>query len=481
MRRFFAKNLFFVIGVNLLIKPLWIFLIDRTVQNRVGHSAYGIYQALFNLGLVFQILLDFGINNYNSKTIAQYPGKIKTLFPAMLSARLVLSFVYLIIVLSIGLIFGYRGWQLILLLGVLLIQTLNSLMLFIRSNVSGLHRFKIDGLLSITDRFLMILVCGFLLIYPATANHFKIEWFVEAQIACYATAAIIGIIVLKRISKVHLHFSFEKKKIFAIIRKSFPYASLIFLMSIYTRSDTMMVERLSGTNGSEQAGIYASAYRLLDVGNMFGLMFASMLLPLFGRMLAKKMEVQPIVQLCVNLLLPGSLLVAVTAVSFSCEIMHLLYRQTSELNVTVFIWLMIAFPAFSLSNVYSTLLTANGSLKVLNKIALAGAIINLGLNFYLIPRYFSLGAAVTAFFTQTILAICFMVFAQKHIQLTKNLKWTLSFPLFLVVLVAGAYTVKMLPIHWEIQMLSLFVLGVMLMFLFRFVSAGAIKKLLVKE
>ena len=481
MRRFFAKNLLFVIAVNLLVKPLWIFMIDRTVQNKVGHAEYGIYQALLNLGLVFQILLDFGINNYNSRSLAQNPKKIRLLFPAMLSARIALSVFYLIVVCIIGLIIGYGAWQILMLFGVLLIQTLNSLMQFVRSNVNGLHKFKTDGILSVTDRFLMILICGILLFYPATAKHFRIEWFIITQIICYGIAIVAGLIVLKKISNVRLHFTLDVKRVKRIVQQSFPYALLIFLMSVYTRSDMMLIERLSGSEGSEQAGIYAAAYRLLDVGNMFGLMFAGMLLPVFGRLLAQKTSVQPIVQLCVNLLLPVAILVTVTAVFFRSEIMHLLYRNATDQGIVVFALLMIAFPAFSLSNVYSTLLTANGDLRLLNRIALVGVIINLSLNFLLIPKYYSLGAAIAACITQSVLAICFMVFAQKQTELERNVRWSLSFIFFLVLILGLGYGVKILPFPWMAQLMLLFAMGISIIFLFRFISFRAVKQLLERK
>jgi len=481
MRRFFAKNLLFVLSVNLLVKPLWVFVIDRTVQNKVGHASYGIYQALMNLGLVFQILLDFGINNYNSRSLAQNPKMIRLLFPAMLSARLLLSLLYLVIVCLIGLILGYRGWQIGMLAGVLVIQTFNSLLQFIRSNVSGLHRFRADGVLSITDRLLVIIICGFLLLYPATANGFKIEWFVWTQILSYGLAIIGSMVVLRRIAKVKLRLTFDRRRILSIIKQSFPYALLIFLMSVYTRADTMLIERISGSQGDEQAGIYAAAYRLLDVGNMFGLMFAGMLLPVFGRLLAEGKTVQPIVQLCVNLLLPVSILVTVTAIYFRYELMHLLYKHTTDQSILVFAWLMLAFPAFSLSNVYSTLLTANGNLRLLNKIALAGVIINLSLNFILIPKYFSLGAAFSACVTQAILALCFIIFAKRQTQLERNLRWTLSFLFFLGLIIAFGYGVRVLPVSWVVQLLLLFGAGISTIFLFRFVSLKSVRQLLTNE
>ena len=476
MRRFFARNLLFIIAVNLLIKPVWIFLIDRNVQNRVGHEDYGIYQALFNLGLVFQILLDFGINNYNSRTLAQFPGKIKTLFPVMLTARVLLSVLYLLIVCLIGLAFGYSGRELGLLFGVLLIQSLNSIMLFVRSNASGLHKFKADGVLSVVDRSLMIIVCGALLFLPQTAEAFRIEWFIQAQIVCYGLAFLIGIILLKKIAKVPLRFSFNAPKVLSIVKQSMPYAALIFLMSIYTRADMMLVERLSGTAGKEQAGIYAAAYRLLDVGNMFGLMVATMLLPVFGRMLAKKEAVRPIVELCVNLLLPASLLVAISGIFFSDHIMQALYSHATETDGIVFSLLMLAFPAFSLSNIYSTLLTANGSLKLLNRIALTGVVINLGLNFLLIPQYAAIGAAATAFVTQTVLPLAFNLCSQRQTPLEKRPLWAFRFIGYAALLVIGGFVIQMLPLYWVIQLIILALLGGVLMLLFRFIRIDAVKQ-----
>jgi O-antigen/teichoic acid export membrane protein len=146
------------------------------------------------------------------------------------------------------------------------------------------------------------------------------------------------------------------------------------------------------------------------VGLIFGigLMFAGMLLPLFGRILSKGQSVAPIVQFSVNLLLPISTLVAVISYFFNAPIMHYLYHNVSEIDIQVFTCLMLAFPAFSLSNVYSTLLTSNGDLKTLNWIAFGGVVLNIGLNFLLIPVYQSLGAAIAALITQSFLALLFL-------------------------------------------------------------------------
>lgn len=487
MRRFFVKNILFVIAVNVLVKPIWVFFIDRTVQNTVPAASYGTYQALISLAIIFQTVLDFGISSYNTRSISRDPAQLPVLFPSMLSARLVLMGVYMVLAISWAFLLGYRGWELSLLCGVLLIQSLSALVSFIRSNIAALHRFKTDGIISITDRLLMIVICGFLLLYPPTARHFKIEWFVITQIICYFIAGLLGYIILRRIGKVQLKFRFDAGSIFKIIRQSFPYALLIFLMSVYNRADAIIIERMC-PDGKSQAGIWAAAFRLLDMINILGLTFATMLLPIFGRMLAQKEDVRPIVKLCVNMMLPFSFMVAVASVFFGGNIMELLYHKSqlyqSALNIQieyglVFIILMCSFPAWCLMYVYSTLLTANGNLKTLNIIAFAGVIVNLSLNLYLIPRMEAIGGALTSLITQTGLAIAFIIYASRIAKLPLNLRWMLAhagFLLFISLLGYGT-THTLNTMHWMLQLVILGLLSVASMFVFRFVSVSSIKQL----
>lgn len=478
MRRFFVKNLLFVIIVNLLVKPVWVLLIDRTVQNRVGHAEYGTYQALLNLAIIFNIVLDLGLTYYNTRIISGKPTKLRTLFPAILSARLVLIIAYSIIVFIIGLSIGYTSRELLLLVGVLFIQSFNSLVLFFRGNVSSLQKFKVDAVLSVTDRLLMIAICGFLLFYPTTAEKFKIEWFVITQIISYSITIIIGYIVLKRITKTKLSFSFDLAEVIKIIRQGLPYASLVFLMSIHMRSDTILVERLSGEDSKTYAGIYAAAYRLLDVGNMFGIMFSGMLLPLFGRMLSQNKDIQPIIRVSVNLLLPAAYIVSIACIYFGLDIMQLLYVHTNEDSGKVLAWLMGCFPAYCIMYIHSTLLTANNNLKLLNRIALTGVIINLSMNLILIPQMNALGAAITAFTTQITLAACYIIFSGSKLGLRKDIKWILAHAGFIVGTLITGYLFTLTDWDWLYQLSAYAVVCFMMIFIFKFISINSVKVLL---
>ena len=80
MQRIFFSNLLLMVLLNLLVKPIALFGIDAAVQNRVGPENYGLYFSLLNLSVLFNTLLDLGINNYTTKNLAQDPEKIKKYF-----------------------------------------------------------------------------------------------------------------------------------------------------------------------------------------------------------------------------------------------------------------------------------------------------------------------------------------------------------------------------------------------------------------
>lgn len=478
MRRFFVKNLLFIIALNLLVKPIWVFMIDRTVQNRVGHESYGTYQALLSICSMFQILLDLGLTNYNTNIISQNPGKLKAYYPAMLTTKLFLTAIFLVVVMTTGIISHYSAAEILLLFAISFISLLNSLVQYLRSNVAALQKFKLDGILSVSDRLLMIVVCGYLLYSPATAANFKIEWFVMTQVGCYAVAAIAGFFFIYKLTRSLPGLSFNTGEVMATIRKSLPFALMVFLMGIHTTSDRMLIERLGS---KDEAGIYASAYRLLDVSTMFGVMFAGVLLPMFGKMMATKQSVQPVLKLSVNLLLPFAFTLFGIAAFWGQDVMHLLYKGAGAYDGRIFAWVMAAFPAYCIMYTYSTLLTANGNIPVMIKISIAGVIISLGLNMYMIPHYFAMGAAITAFITQTILAVCYIIFCGREIQLPTNVKWIGAHILFLFLLAIGGYALSLSQINWMLQVVIFGCLSLTGIFSFRFLSVSGIKMLMQKN
>ncbi len=477
MRKFFVQNVFFLILVNLVVKPAWIFGIDRNVQNVVGHENYGLYQALFNLSLIFQILLDFGLQAYNTNTVAQSPVAMKKLFPNIVAAKGVLSFLFLSVVMSTGYLLGYRGGTLALLFALCFVQILNSLVLYLRGNVAAMHRFKTDSILSVADRLFMIGICSVLLFYKPLSTSFKIEWFVYAQIVAYSCTSIAAFVVCTRVTKFDWsHFDF--KKILVICKKSLPYALLIFLMAIYIRSDAFLLERILKDSKPHEAGVYAASYRLLDVvNNVTGVLFAGILLPLFGRLLAKREDVQPIVSTSINLLLPVSIATAIIALFFGTDIMLYLYKDATAYDGKVFGILMLAFPSFSLSYVFSTLLTANGNIRVLIFISLIAAILSVISNVILIPYFGALGVAAVIGGVQLLVAIANIIYAKKILSVSFKGSILLRTILFSSIIIVAAFAVQYLDISLIGKLVLLIFAAILTYLSLGFFSLNKVKKI----
>ena len=164
--------------LNLLVKPMALFGIDATVQNRVGPENYGLYFSLLNLSVLFNILLDLGINNFTTKNLAQEPEKIKKYFSKVFTFRLVLFSIYSIFTFSLALLLGYSGKPLYLLGFLMLNQFLVLSIAYLRSHFAGFHFFKTDALISVLDRFLLIIIGGVWLFSAFAPKQIKIEEFI---------------------------------------------------------------------------------------------------------------------------------------------------------------------------------------------------------------------------------------------------------------------------------------------------------------
>ena len=402
MQKKFVTNLGFLLLLNLLIKPFWLLGIDRAVQNTVGAESYGFYAALFNLSFLFNILLDVGITNYNSRNIAQHNHLVQKHLSGILVLRLVLSVVYFIISFLFAYLFRYRGPELGILCILFLNQALLSFILYLRSNIAGLHLFKTDSIISVLDRFIMIILCGVLLWGNITDIPFQIEWFVWAQTFAYVITAIFTFLILSsHVNKLSLKW--DPKFFMIILKKSYPFAILILLMTFYNRIDFVMIERML-PNGAEQAGIYAQAYRLLEAANMIAFLFSGLLLPMFSHMLKHKKPIEELAELSFSFIAVPAIMVMACGVFYGRDLMGLLYFEHVEESSIVFMLIINCFLAISSVYIFGTLLTANGNLKQLNMVALSGMVLNIALNLILIPKFQAKGAAIASLFTQFLTA-----------------------------------------------------------------------------
>ena len=451
MKKKFLSNLILVLVLNIVIKPFYILGIDAeilkiTEQNSPG--SYGTYFSLLSLAFIFNIILDMGVNNFNTRNIAQNNQLLQKHFSKIFSLKLILSIFYISVLFIVGLIFNFSFQEMKWLIIIGFNQILVALILFIRSNMSALLLFKKDSVLSVTDRLILIFFCGYFIWSIGDDSIITIDFFILSQTIAYLITLIAGFLLLVKHSKFP-KLKWDQLFFKMIVKKSLPYALLIFLMSVYYYSDVVMVERI---RGNIEVANYAHGYRFFMAFNMLGYLFAGLLLPIFSKLIKEKKSVVPVSWLSFKLIYFFALIICVTVWTYKVEIIHWRYEinGSSLLHSSeTFGWLIISFIGVSCNYIFGTLLTAKGSMKQLNILAVFGILINISLNLLLIPDKGSSGAAFASAFTQFFIlafqiALCYKIFNFKSSLL--SIIQISSFSLLFILLV---YTIENnLNINW---------------------------------
>ena len=455
MQKKFFTNLVLVLVLNALVKPFYILGIDAEVLKQVeAHSpgSYGEYFSLIGFTFILNIFLDLGITNYNTRNIAQNNHLLKKHFSGIITLRALLSLGYMALLVILGLILGYSEHQFEL-LGILgLNQILASFLIYFRSNLAGLLLFKQDSFISVLDKILLILICSVLLWGGVTNQPFKIQWFVYAQTFAYAIAAFVaGYMVIRKTGRIKLTFNPSFSGM--IIKQSLPYALLILLMIIYYRTDGVMLERML-PNGKEEAAIYARGYRFFEALNMVGYLFAGLLLPIFAKLIKGKESIHDILYFAFKLILSFSITTGIISFFYQAEIMEWRFETTGQDLIRAsksFGMLMICFIFMTMTYIFGTLLTANGSLRQLNIAAGLGVVLNIGLNLYLIPKEGAYGAAIASLITQGLTALIQVYLVFKIIDVKINWRSLLTISVFAITVSLIGFSSQSMDYHWAIK------------------------------
>ncbi|WCL81224.1 oligosaccharide flippase family protein [Saprospira sp. CCB-QB6] len=430
MKKTFLLNLALLVGINLLIKPFYIFGIDLQVQNRLDDGEYGLYFSLFNFAFIFQLLADLGLLQFNSRFISQQENLRSAYLPSLLSLKAILGLSYFALAFGSAFLMGYteEAWQ--ILPYILLNQFLLSGILFLRSNLSAMAFYRLDSLLSALDKLLLIILL-YTLLALEPFGPFNILQFVQAQSLGYALTFLVCAFFLAKKIEGPLRWKISPKRIYILLKQALPYAFVVLLMTLYSRMDAVMIERLLPIEkGKLEADQYAFAYRLLDAFNMIAYLFAGLLLPMFSRLL-RPLELKDLGQLMATAFRWMSFLslsLSIALFFYADELAPALYESSNSQTPFLLQILLFSANAAGIIYIFGTFLTAAARLKEMNIFFAFGVLLNFGLNFFWIPAYGALGAAVATLITQFFIAVTEIFLTFRYFP---NLRNYFSLALFL--------------------------------------------------
>jgi O-antigen/teichoic acid export membrane protein len=415
MNKAFIQQLLLLLSLNLLIKPFYLFGIERNIQNLLPDGNYGLYFALFNFTFLFHILTDLGLQYYNTTHLAGSQHLFQHHLSNIIVAKIMLSLLFSIVIAIGTYLLNYSPDIYPFVILIAFNQIISSFTLYFRSNLAALGRYTADSILSALDKSLLILFLGILLLNPEWKSEINLFTLILSQTAAWVitltTAIFLNISLFQP-----LWIAPKWTTIVEYLKNSFPYAIIVFLMLAYTRVDAVMLERMS-EKGVYQADIYAAAYRLLDAVNSIGLLFASLLLPMFSTLFNQNKDFHSLLKTSLNHLSWIALTICFAIIPFSSSIMQFLYPDISPNSYQTLNYLMISFVALSVGYIYGPLLTAGKVIFKMNLLYAVAVLINIGLNLKLIPYYGEKGAAMATAITQIFIALSQIIMANHYLNL----------------------------------------------------------------
>jgi O-antigen/teichoic acid export membrane protein len=400
LQKKFLGALFLMMLLNVLVKPVWIFGIDRGVQNITGFADYGRYFAYLNFCMVLGFILDPGLHIHLSR-LASLPDADRTrLFWDGLYAKIGLFILYMAVMVAAAGVAGYE--DLGFLFTLMFLHSSVSLFAFFRLFITSGQRFRADGLLSVTDKTVVTLVIGTMMLWPGRFGGITIGKFVAAQTMGITLSILLAVIFLFRGGwpfTFHPFRGFRRDLLFP----SIPFALNIFLMTVILRADGILLERIH-PDGAREAGLYASGFRILDAFGMMGTLAGGFLLPFIARHWPDTSRFSQAVGVSRRALMCAAILIASVGLAIPGWLTEFLYHRSDAPIINLMRIILLALPGLSLVAIHGTLLTATGHIRRFIHVSAVAAVLSFCLNFWLIPRFGAQASALIAVGIQSIYA-----------------------------------------------------------------------------
>ncbi len=411
MRKAFAVNLALLLGINALVKPAYLLGVDLGVQNLVGTATYGRYAYWFSFAFLFGTVLDFGLQNYNAVSLARQPERLREQFGFTLSLKLVLSALYATVVLAAAALIGASAADLYLVAWIVLTQVLLSTWQLLRNNVAAQGKYTTNSLLSVADKVQLLLVVGTLLLTPALSPWISIERFVMLQAA--ALTVSIGL----TLSATDFHtgqrwLAWDKRELVLLATATAPYALSYLLNTLAASLDKVMLEKLV-SDGLYQVGLYAAGYRLLDAVNMVSFLFATLLIPMLSTLAERGEAVRPLLYQGAQYVLVLTLGVATWGSFHAQAVCDLLYVDSTPAWGPVVAALLWTTVGMGIMYVQGSYLLVVHRLRLINFVFVGASVLNVVLNFAMIPVLGALGAAIATAATHGAIAVVQWIVADR--------------------------------------------------------------------
>ena len=204
--------------------------------------------------------------------------------------------------------------------------------------------------------------------------------------------------ILARLKKVYWRFSFGKKSFVYFWKQGSKFAFLTITTLVYLKNGIVILSYLLG---EEVVGLYAVAYRIVEVGILFPNALAMAFFPQVSRLiLTSKKRLAGLYFKSVLMAFVLALPLSLVANFFPKKILGFLFGEEFTQAAPAFSILGLSLVLFFVNALPGSIIQSSKKLTSFLPWAFFNTFFNVLLNFFLIPRFSFLGAAYAILITE---------------------------------------------------------------------------------
>lgn len=365
-----------------------------------GPKIFGQFTFAHTLATTFIVFADFGIEILLTTKLAAEKGNSSKIFEKLLGLKFTFLLFALIFMILIGLSFELSDESFILIFVFAVYLLFTSLNNFFAGVFKGYEKFIYETRVSLLSNFLLIaLTISLLLLHRSI---------IEIAVA-FASSRIIGTIYsiynLYRLDK-ELTFKPDLTGFKLLGSKVLIFGFHLIFAYLFFQIDTLLLAKFKG---DYSVGIYQSVFKLVMLPLVIPDVFINSFLPTLSRYFSEdKKEWIRLGSIMGRILFICALPISVIMVFYSKEIINLVYGLKNYSDaVDVFrVFGLIILVRFTLEP-FALMLTTSDRQIVRLITVIAATILNVTLNYFVIPVYDTLGASVVSLTVNTFVGIIY--------------------------------------------------------------------------
>jgi len=406
-----AKNAGVLFTSNIIAKLLNFFY-TVYMARYLGAEFFGILSFAMAFALIFGVLADLGLQTLSVREIARNKSLTEKYLSNILGIKFILGLIAFSLIVIAANLFHYPPETIYVIYLISISVLVNSFNSMFYAVYQAHEKMKYVGIGNVLNSILMFSgVIVFIYLKLNIVDFAYIYLFSAVFVFMFNLVNIIS-----RFAKPHIEIDFKFWE--KLLKNSLPFGLVSIFVIIYFKIDSVM---LGIMKTDKIVGYYSAAYRLIDVLTaLVPAVIFSAIFPVMSQYLNFQDKLKKIYIFSFKLSLFIGAGISIFTLLFARYIITLVYGSGyggSVISLQILIW---AFFIMCISSVTSGLLSSVNKQKIVTIGAGAGAVINVGLNLLLIPKYSLNGSALATVITEIFMFMLYIYQVAKFLKLDKH-------------------------------------------------------------